>query len=100
MEDLCNTAFFAFVDPTVEERTEQPGPASVSNQSLALGVIEPFQSIQTAPENETTTPAPSTSPITGSLPINLAGVDLGKISSIISTLTNVMKNTGKMHSFK
>ncbi|KAK2864546.1 hypothetical protein Q7C36_003700 [Tachysurus vachellii] len=86
-EDLVEPAII------VSERTEQPGPASVSNQSLALGVTEPSQSIQTATENETTTPAPSTTPITGSLPINLAGVDLGKISSIISTLTNVMKNT-------
>lgn len=38
----------------------------------------------------TTTP---TTPTTQTLPVNLAGVDLGKISSILSTLTNVMKNS-------
>lgn len=82
-----------FFDPTVEERTEQPVPASVSSQTLALSVAEPSQISQAAVEDETTTP--TTTPTTGTLPMNLAGVDLGKISSIISTLTNVMKNTGK-----
>ncbi|XP_052439240.1 regulation of nuclear pre-mRNA domain-containing protein 2 [Carassius gibelio] len=44
----------------------------------------------TVPSAETTT---TTTPITPSLSVNLAGVDLGKISSILSTITNVMKNS-------
>lgn len=83
-------------DPTVEERTALPEPTAVSNQTLAPGGTESCKTSLAAPENETTPPPPAaTTPITGPLSMNLAGVDLGKISSIISTLTNVMKNTGK-----
>ncbi|KTF77670.1 hypothetical protein cypCar_00032956, partial [Cyprinus carpio] len=46
----------------------------------------------TVPLAVTTTTTTST-PTTPSLPVNLAGVDLGKISSILSTITNVMKNS-------
>jgi len=48
------------------------------------------------PSTVTTTTATITTPTTQSLPVNLAGVDLGKISSILSTITNVMKNSGEM----
>ncbi|XP_016407108.1 regulation of nuclear pre-mRNA domain-containing protein 2a [Sinocyclocheilus rhinocerous] len=41
----------------------------------------------------TTTTTTTTTPTTLSLPVNLAGVDLGKISSILSTITNVMKSS-------
>uniref|UniRef100_A0A8C1GJF9 Regulation of nuclear pre-mRNA domain-containing protein 2 n=1 Tax=Cyprinus carpio TaxID=7962 RepID=A0A8C1GJF9_CYPCA len=41
----------------------------------------------------TTTTTTTTTPTTPSLPVNLAGVDLGKISSILSTITNVMKSS-------
>lgn len=102
VEDMDLSDVEELVAPSiiVEERTEHPGPASVSNQTLTLSVTEPSQTSQAAPENETTTPAATTTPTTGSLPINLAGVDLGKISSIISTLTNVMKNTGTSPTFR
>uniref|UniRef100_A0A8C1I8S1 Regulation of nuclear pre-mRNA domain-containing protein 2 n=1 Tax=Cyprinus carpio TaxID=7962 RepID=A0A8C1I8S1_CYPCA len=46
----------------------------------------------TVPLAVTTTTTTST-PTIPSLPVNLAGVDLGKISSILSTITNVMKNS-------
>ncbi|XP_053087245.1 regulation of nuclear pre-mRNA domain-containing protein 2a isoform X2 [Pangasianodon hypophthalmus] len=95
VEDMELSDVEELAEPTiiVEEGTEQPGPASVSNPTLALSVTEPSQTSLAAPESEPTTPAAATTPTAGSLPINLAGVDLGKISSIISTLTNVMKNT-------
>ncbi|KAK3525048.1 hypothetical protein QTP86_014159 [Hemibagrus guttatus] len=100
--ELSDTEEMAEPAIIVEERTEQPGPASVSDQTLALGVTEPAQTSHAEPENDTTPPAAATTPITGSLPINLAGVDLGKISSIISTLSNVMKNnaTGVSPAFR
>ncbi len=50
----------------------------------------------TVPSAEITT---TTTPTTPSLPVNLAGVDLGKISSILSTITNVMKNSGEILKF-
>uniref|UniRef100_A0A672T6X1 Regulation of nuclear pre-mRNA domain-containing protein 2-like n=1 Tax=Sinocyclocheilus grahami TaxID=75366 RepID=A0A672T6X1_SINGR len=46
----------------------------------------------TVPSAVTTTTT-TTTPTTPSLPVNLAGVDLGKISSILSTITNAMKNS-------
>lgn len=95
VEDMELSDTEELVEPAiiVEEGREQPGPAIVSNQTLALGVNEASQTSQAAPESEAKSPATATTPVTCSLPINLAGVDLGKISSIISTLTNVMKNT-------
>ncbi|KAI2653052.1 Regulation of nuclear pre-mRNA domain-containing protein 2 [Labeo rohita] len=47
----------------------------------------------TVPSAVTATTTTTTTPTTPSLPVNLAGVDLGKISSILSTITNVMKNS-------
>ncbi|KAI4886858.1 hypothetical protein NFI96_021439 [Prochilodus magdalenae] len=77
----------------VEERVEQPAPVSESSETTGLGVPEPSQSSQATPVKQATVPAASVTPATASLPINLAGVDLGKISSILSTLSNVMKNS-------
>ncbi|KAI5087303.1 regulation of nuclear pre-mRNA domain-containing protein 2 [Silurus meridionalis] len=85
--DLSDVEELAEPAIIVEQRTEPPVPASVSSFSAN----EPSQTSQAAPEYET--PAATTPPTTTSLPMNLAGVDLGKISSIISTLTNAMKNT-------
>ncbi|KAL7826333.1 hypothetical protein AOLI_G00315420 [Acnodon oligacanthus] len=78
----------------VEERVEKPDPVSECSESPGLGVTEQSQSGQAEPAKQVTTPTPSVTPTTTSIPINLAGVDLGKISSILSTLTNVMKNSG------
>ncbi|TSO05400.1 Regulation of nuclear pre-mRNA domain-containing protein 2 [Bagarius yarrelli] len=94
VEDMELSDAEELVEPAiiVEERREEPGPASEPSQTMALSFNETSQTSQAASESEAKTPATAT-PVTGSLPINLAGVDLGKISSIISTLTNVMKNT-------
>ncbi|KAK2887532.1 hypothetical protein Q8A67_015760 [Cirrhinus molitorella] len=87
----------------VEERVAS---AVVPKQSsVTPPVIESLPTNEGTETNQITTPAvtvPSavttttaaTTPTTPSLPVNLAGVDLGKISSILSTITNVMKNTG------
>nr|XP_055076328.1 regulation of nuclear pre-mRNA domain-containing protein 2a [Misgurnus anguillicaudatus] len=84
------------------EETETPtiiveecvAPPVVSKESSASqSVTETSQAnsgAQTKQVTAPTTPVPSATP---SLPVNLAGVDLGKISSILSTLTNVMKNS-------
>lgn len=67
---------------------EEPVPDTVSSEAP---VPEPTPVTEAAPVKEITS-ATTTAP---SLPVNLAGVDLAKISSILSTLTNVMKNSGK-----
>lgn len=81
-------------------------PAVVSKQSsVTPNVTESLQTNEGTQTKQIETPAvevPSTvttattTPTTQSLPVNLAGVDLGKISSILSTITNVMKNSGEM----
>ncbi|XP_030641415.1 regulation of nuclear pre-mRNA domain-containing protein 2 [Chanos chanos] len=92
----------------VEEAKEKPTPASVSKFPGAAATktapatdskpAAPTRSLsepaanQVAPSN--TTPSPST-PGPAPLQVNLANVDLGKISSILSSLTNVMKSTGE-----
>ncbi|XP_022538732.2 regulation of nuclear pre-mRNA domain-containing protein 2a [Astyanax mexicanus] len=106
----------------VEEKVEQPSPVSILSETPAVAVTVPSQPSQAAPVKQVTAPAPApvqaavpapapvqaavpapvqaatptatVTPTTPSLPINLAGVDLSKISSILSTLTNVMKNSG------
>ncbi|XP_043073319.1 regulation of nuclear pre-mRNA domain-containing protein 2 isoform X1 [Puntigrus tetrazona] len=85
---------------------EHVAPAVVSKQSIvtpdvteSLPTNEGTQTKQittpavTVPTAVITTTTASTTPTTPSLPVNLAGVDLGKISSILSTITNVMKNS-------
>ncbi|XP_051727973.1 regulation of nuclear pre-mRNA domain-containing protein 2a [Ctenopharyngodon idella] len=85
---------------------EHVAPAVVSKQSSVMpNVTESLQtnedtqtkqiatSAVAVPSTVTTATTTSTTPTTQSLPVNLAGVDLGKISSILSTITNVMKNS-------
>ncbi|XP_073677949.1 regulation of nuclear pre-mRNA domain-containing protein 2 isoform X1 [Garra rufa] len=84
---------------------EHVASAVVSKQSSATpAVIESLPTNEGTETKQIATPAvtvPSavtattatTTPTTPSLPVNLAGVDLGKISSILSTITNVMKNS-------
>lgn len=67
-----------------------------SKQPPALQNVTETSPPKEAPQTkQVTTPMPPVSSATPSLPVNLAGVDLGKISSILSTLTNVMKNSGE-----
>ncbi|XP_066538497.1 regulation of nuclear pre-mRNA domain-containing protein 2 isoform X2 [Hoplias malabaricus] len=49
---------------------------------------------QTPPSSTVPTPTTPVSASPAPLQVNLANVDLGKISSILSSITNVMKNTG------
>ncbi|XP_061103630.1 regulation of nuclear pre-mRNA domain-containing protein 2-like [Conger conger] len=104
----------------VEERKEKPAPASVSKPAPApaapaaappsLCTSEeppakqaPLPATPTPTPVPTPTPAPTPTPTptpstpgtpATPLPVNLANVDLGKISSILSSLTSVMKSTG------
>uniref|UniRef100_W5MHD1 Regulation of nuclear pre-mRNA domain-containing protein 2 n=1 Tax=Lepisosteus oculatus TaxID=7918 RepID=W5MHD1_LEPOC len=64
----------------VEERREKPAPAESSPA--------PVSRASEAPAAKQVTPPVSASPA------RLANVDLGKISSILSSLTSVMKSTG------
>ncbi|KAA0710135.1 Regulation of nuclear pre-mRNA domain-containing protein 2 [Triplophysa tibetana] len=76
----------------VEERA---APSVVSKQPLApKNVTESSPPTKEAAQTkQVTTSPPPVSSATPSLPVNFTGVDLGKISSILSTLTNVMKNS-------
>ncbi|KAK7124457.1 hypothetical protein R3I94_018732 [Phoxinus phoxinus] len=85
----------------VEERV---APAVVSKQSsVTPNVTESLQTNEGTQTKQimttavavpsTVTTTTTTTPTTQSLQVNLAGVDLGKISSILSTITNVMKNS-------
>ncbi|XP_051948602.1 regulation of nuclear pre-mRNA domain-containing protein 2-like isoform X2 [Xyrauchen texanus] len=79
------------------EETETPAiiveesvvPAVVSKPSLD----ESLQAKEGTPTKQTTAPTVTVPSSIQSLPVNFAGVDLGKISSILSTITNVMKNS-------
>ncbi|XP_051992057.1 regulation of nuclear pre-mRNA domain-containing protein 2-like isoform X2 [Xyrauchen texanus] len=83
------------------EETETPAiieehvvPAVVSKpSSVTENVTESLQNKEGTPTKKTTAPSVTGPSTTQSLPVNLAGVDLGKISSILSTITNVMKNS-------
>ncbi|NXR06940.1 RPRD2 protein, partial [Semnornis frantzii] len=93
----------------VEERKEkQPAPAAVPSKTESVPKVVPSSTAAGTTSVTVTMPAPSpatppapkaasTAPIPPSpalaLP-NLANVDLAKISSILSSLTSVMKNTG------
>lgn len=104
--------------PLVDERKEKSSLPSVSkmpNASATKGSqITAFKPSQILPTPTKTvsgsstnqTPPANTSPLTTTpvaapivspspLPVNLANVDLGKISSILSSLSNAMKTTGE-----
>ncbi|KAM8921664.1 regulation of nuclear pre-mRNA domain-containing protein 2 isoform 2-T2 [Pelodytes ibericus] len=71
--------------------TSAPVPVPISIPATVPAPVPTTQS-QATPGKTVTTPS-----ITPSIPLalpNLANVDLGKISSILSSLTSVMKNTG------
>ncbi|KAJ8378617.1 hypothetical protein AAFF_G00238290 [Aldrovandia affinis] len=98
----------------VEERVEKPAPIAVPKPALDAQTppaqegdavkqttmpptpppppqqLQPPSSVTPATPATLVTPATSATP----LPVNLANVDLGKISSILSSITSVMKNTG------
>uniref|UniRef100_A0A8C9QMH8 Regulation of nuclear pre-mRNA domain-containing protein 2 n=1 Tax=Spermophilus dauricus TaxID=99837 RepID=A0A8C9QMH8_SPEDA len=89
----------------VEDRKEKPVEKSAVSTSV------PTKPTETLPKASSCTPVPVTMTATPPLPKpvntsllspspalalpNLANVDLAKISSILSSLTSVMKNTGK-----
>ncbi|KAI1885904.1 hypothetical protein AGOR_G00208560 [Albula goreensis] len=85
----------------VEERREKPAPVAVSKPTpTAAATPPPLRTSEEPPAKQAplpSTPNPTpTTPATPAtpLPVNLANVDLGKISSILSSLTSVMKSTG------
>ncbi|XP_051527718.1 regulation of nuclear pre-mRNA domain-containing protein 2a isoform X2 [Myxocyprinus asiaticus] len=83
------------------EETETPAiiveesvvPAVSKPSSVTQKDTESLQAKEGTPKKQTTAPAVTVPSSAQSLPVNLAGVDLGKISSILSTITNVMKNS-------
>lgn len=79
--------------------------ASKPSQVLATPTktVSGSSTSQTPPANTTTVtttpvPAPVVSP--SPLQVNLANVDLGKISSILSSLSNAMKTTGEFSIYR
>lgn len=104
--------------PPVDERKEKSSLPPVSNitnatatKSSQITASKPSQilatpaktvsvstSDQTPPANTTpitTTPVPAPVISPSPLQLNLANVDLGKISSILSSISNAMKTTGE-----
>ncbi|MCI4374334.1 hypothetical protein PGIGA_G00005040 [Pangasianodon gigas] len=85
----------------VEDKKEKAPPSAVSKATSATAAKSPTLApptkttseptvVQTVSSSTVTTPTTTLS----SAPLNLANVDLGKISSILNSITNAMKNTG------
>ncbi|GAA6093739.1 regulation of nuclear pre-mRNA domain-containing protein 2 [Tachysurus ichikawai] len=85
----------------VEDKKEKVLPSAISKTVNATAAKSPTSApstkttsepaaVQTVSSSTVTTPTSTLSPA----PLNLANVDLGKISSILNSITNAMKNTG------
>ncbi|TSL82602.1 Regulation of nuclear pre-mRNA domain-containing protein 2 [Bagarius yarrelli] len=95
-EEVANTA-----SRVVEDKKEKIPPPAVSKVTTSTAAKSPTLTpptkatsepvaIQAVSVSTVTTPTSVLSPT----PLNLANVDLGKISSILNSITNAMKNTG------
>ncbi|XP_075763523.1 regulation of nuclear pre-mRNA domain-containing protein 2 isoform X2 [Pelodiscus sinensis] len=88
----------------VEERKEkQVAPSSAPAKTESVPKATPSIVVAATPAVTTSAPTPPTPKTVSTVPVppspalglpNLANVDLAKISSILSSLTSVMKNTG------
>ncbi|XP_053561418.1 regulation of nuclear pre-mRNA domain-containing protein 2 [Bombina bombina] len=92
--DSASTASTTVISPPTQTTASALIPSSIT-----ISTHVPVSSNISVPVPTTSTPAKNvnTSTITPSIPLalpNLANVDLGKISSILSSLTSVMKTTG------
>lgn len=99
---------FLFALKLVEERKEKqvvPPPTPAKTESVpkvtpsTTTVVASTVTVTTPAQTPPTPPTPkavNTTPPSPALALpNLANVDLAKISSILSSLTSVMKNTGE-----
>lgn len=95
---VFNIYFFC----SVEDKKEKVLPSAISKTVNATAAKSPTSApstkttsepaaVQTVSSSTVTTPTSTLSPA----PLNLANVDLGKISSILNSITNAMKNTGE-----
>ncbi|XP_039623464.1 regulation of nuclear pre-mRNA domain-containing protein 2-like isoform X2 [Polypterus senegalus] len=79
----------------IESRKEKSESASVTTASPVLKPVETISKSAAQPAVQSPAKTPGNPPPFAFNPLpNLANVDLGKISSILSSLTSVMKNTG------
>lgn len=95
---------FFFFFSSVEDKKEKAPPPIVSKSTSAIAAKSPTLAPPTKTTSEpaavqTTSSSAVTSPTTtlSPAPLNLANVDLGKISSILNSITNAMKNTGEQN---
>lgn len=100
LSEFFNSYFFS----SVEDKKEKALLSVISKATSATAAKsptltptkstpEPTATVQTVSSSPVTTPTSTLSPA----PLNLANVDLGKISSILNSITNAMKNTGEQH---
>uniref|UniRef100_W5KZ86 Regulation of nuclear pre-mRNA domain-containing protein 2 n=1 Tax=Astyanax mexicanus TaxID=7994 RepID=W5KZ86_ASTMX len=95
----------------VEDKKDKTSPVAASKTANATATKSPLTTAspalatpaksssepaanQIAPSPAAPTPTTPVPPSPAALQMNLANVDLGKISSILSSITNVMKSTG------
>ncbi|KAM9251792.1 LOW QUALITY PROTEIN: regulation of nuclear pre-mRNA domain-containing protein 2-like, partial [Cariama cristata] len=79
--------------PAKTESVPKAVPSTTAAGTTSVTVTTPAQTTPTAPAPKAASAAPVPPSPALALP-NLANVDLAKISSILSSLTSVMKNTG------
>lgn len=80
--------------PTKTESVPKAVPSTAAAGTTSVTVTTPAQTPLTPPAPKVVSAAPVPPSPALALP-NLANVDLAKISSILSSLTSVMKNTGE-----
>ncbi|XP_066577125.1 regulation of nuclear pre-mRNA domain-containing protein 2 [Amia ocellicauda] len=78
----------------VEERREKPPPAASSPAPSSRTPEGPLAKTAATAPPPVASPARTPGTPAPPLPVNLANVDLGKISSILSSITSAMKSTG------
>lgn len=97
---ITNTVYLFCI--LIDDKDDEP-PVSISKtksdaaskpQNALTKPSKPSPSAVTTATTVTPVPAKATAAPTTPLGVNLAKVDLGKISSILSSLTSAMKNTG------
>lgn len=103
---MCVFSTFIF---SVEDKKEKASSSTVPKATSATAAKSPTlappaktTSEPTAVQTVSSSTATTTSPTStlSPAPLNLANVDLGKISSILNSITNAMKNTGEQNQIK
>lgn len=95
--------FFSIFELVEERKEKQVVPSSAPAKTESVPKATPSTVVVATPAVTTPAQTPPTPKTVSTVPVppspalglpNLANVDLAKISSILSSLTSVMKNTG------